>query len=79
MPRKKKQSDKKSDRKEQAKNNVKEFNESIAFKEMGINRELFREHIKLQTPTFLLKTLLLTNDKKKNDILVNTIKSEIKI
>ena len=42
---------------------------------MGINRELFKEYFNFQPPTFVLKALLLTNDKKKNNDLVNLIKS----
>ena len=71
---KKKKTDKKSDEKEPAKDNVKEFDNSIVYNKMGINRELFQECFNFQEPTFMLKDLLLTNGKKKNNDLVNVIK-----
>ena len=42
------QTDKKSDKKERAKNDVKKFSDSIIYKEMGINRKLFREYFNFQ-------------------------------
>ena len=40
-----------------------------------MNRELFQEYFKFQMPTAMLKTLYNLNDKKKSNLLVNTIKS----
>ena len=40
-----------------------------------MNRELFQEYFKFQMPTAMLKTLYNLNNKKKNYLLVNTIKS----
>ena len=40
-----------------------------------MNRELFQEYFKFQMPTIMSKTLYSLNDKKKNNLLVNTIKS----
>ena len=40
-----------------------------------MNRELFQEYFKFQMLTAMLKTLYNLNDKKKNNLLVNTIKS----
>ena len=56
---------------------VNELNELITKKETGINRELFKNYFKFQMPTAMLKTLYNLNDKKKNNLLVNTIKSSL--
>ena len=40
-----------------------------------MNRELFTEHFKFQMPTVMLKALYNTNDRKENNLIVNTIKS----
>ena len=40
-----------------------------------MNRELFQEYFKFQMLTAMLKTPYNLNDKKKNNLLVNTIKS----
>ena len=61
----KKQTEYKSDKKERAKDDVKEFSNSIFYKEKGINRELFIEYFNFQATSFILKDLLLTSDKKK--------------
>ena len=54
---------------------VNELNELITKKETRINRKLFKNYYKFRTPTSMLKTLYNLNDKKKNNLLVNTIKS----
>ena len=54
---------------------MKKFNELIFKKETDMNRELFQEYFKFQMPTIMSKTLYSLNDKKKNNLLVNTIKS----
>ena len=51
------------------------FNELIIKKETDMNKELFQEYFKFQMLTVMLKTLYSLNDKKKNNLLVNTIKS----
>ena len=55
--------------------NVNELNELIIKKETNINRELFKNYFKFQRPTALLKTSYNLNDRNKNNLLVNTIKS----
>ena len=45
---------------------------------MGINRDLFKDYFGFQAPTFMLKALLITNDKKKNNDLVNAIRNRLK-
>ena len=52
-----------------------ELNELIIKKETNINRELFKNYFKFQRPTALLKTSYNLNDRNKNNLLVNTIKS----
>ena len=54
---------------------MKKFNELIIKKETDMNREFFQEYFKFQMPTIMLKTLYSLNDKKKNNLLLNTIKS----
>ena len=73
-----KQTDRKSDKKKSAKDNVKEFSDSIAYKEMGIDRELFKEYFNFQKLNFMLRDLIHTNDKKKNNALVSVTKSWLK-
>ena len=50
------------------------FNELITEKEKEINRELFKKHFSLQISSVMLKNLYELNDRKKNNLLVNTIK-----
>ena len=57
------------------KNYVNELNELIIKLETGIERKLFKNYFKFQMSTVMLKTLYNLNDKKKNNVLVNTIKS----
>ena len=51
------------------------FNEWVNKKETGINYELFKKYFKFQRPSDMLKDLHITNDKYKNNKLVNIIKS----
>ena len=52
--------------------------ELITGEETGINRELFKNYFKFQMPTAMVKSLLYSlNDKEKNILLVNMIKSEL--
>ena len=52
-----------------------EFNEWVNKKETGTNRELFTKHFSFQRPSDMLKTVYNANDRKKNNDLVNVIKS----
>ena len=74
-----KQTNKKTDKKEPpkktAENYVKELNKLISKEETGMKRELFQKHFNIQRPIFMLKYLYRTNFKKKNNDLVNLIKS----
>ena len=54
---------------------MKEFNEFITKEETGMNRELFKIYFHFQMPTAMLKALYTLNYRKKNNQLVNTIKS----
>ena len=67
--------DKEESPKKLTKNNLSEFNKWVNKKETGINRELFQKHFKFQRSGDMLKTLYTTNDKKKNNNLVNMINS----
>ena len=51
------------------------FNKWVNKKETGINRELFKKHFNFQRPSDMLKTVYTTNTRKKNNDLVNVIKS----
>ena len=53
------------------------FNEWVSKKETSINRELFQKHFKFQRPSDMLKALYTTNDKKKNNDLVDVINSRL--
>ena len=46
-------------------------------KETGINRELFKKHFNFQRPSDMLKIVYNTNDKNKNNDLINIIKIEL--
>ena len=59
------------------KTDVNELNELITKEETDINRELFKNYFKFQMPTLMLKTLYNLNDKTKNNLLLNTIKSNL--
>ena len=52
-----------------------ELNKFIIKKETDINKELFKNYFKFETPTLMLKTLCDINDKNKNNQFVNTIKN----
>ena len=54
-----------------------ELNKSIIKEEIGINRELFEKYFNFKMPTAMLKTLYNLNDRKKNNKLVNIIKSKL--
>ena len=58
---------------------VKGFNKLINREEMGINRELFQKLFKFQSPSAILKHLYNTDSKKKNNALVDVIKSGLSV
>ena len=70
-----KKPDEKEAPKNPAKDDVSKFNEWVNKKETGINYELFKKYFKFQRPSDMLKDLYITNDKYKNNKLVNIIKS----
>ena len=72
---KEQQTSKKEPLKRPAKDGVSTFNEWVNKKETGINYELFKKYFKFQRPSDMLKDLYITNDKYKNNKLVNIIKS----
>ena len=75
----KKQSDKKLDKKEPPKKltkiDAKESNELINKEETIINRVLFQKHLIFQMPTPMLKVVYITNNRRKNEKLVNVVKN----
>ena len=60
------------------KTNVNKLNELITKEEADIDKELFKNYFNIQVPTTMLKALYNLNDKKKNNLLVNTIKSGLR-
>ena len=56
---------------------MRKFNEWVSKKETSRNRELFQKHFKFQRPSDILKALYTTNDKKKNNDLVDVINSRL--
>ena len=57
------------------KTDVNELNELIIKEETSVDRELFKNYFKSQMPGAMFKTLYNLNDRKKNNLLVNTTKS----
>ena len=51
------------------------FNKWINETEVGINRELFENHSKIQKPSSMFKYLYKTNDREENNKLVSPINS----
>ena len=51
------------------------FNEWVNRKETDINSEIFQKHFSFQRPSDMLKNVYKTNDKNKNNKLVNMITS----
>ena len=58
--------------------NANKFNEWVNKQETNINKELFKNHFSFQTPSALLKELYKTNNKEKNNKVVNVINSRLK-
>ena len=54
---------------------VNEFNKLIIKKETSIDRELFKNYFGFQAPIEMFIALCNLNDRKKNNLIVNTIKS----
>ena len=54
------------------------FNEWLNKEEIDLNEELFKEYFKIQKPSDMLMYLNKTNDKEKNNELVNVINSGLK-
>ena len=57
------------------KDDLSEFNEWVNRKETDINSELSKKHFQFRRPSYMLKVVYTTNDKKKNSKPVNVIKS----
>ena len=76
---KEQQTSKKPDKKEPpekpTKDDLNKFNKWINQNETGMNHELFKKHFDFQRPGAMLKTVYNTNDKKKNNDLVNVNES----
>ena len=70
-----KKPDKKEPPKKPTKVNRSNFNKRVNQKETGINSEIFQEYLSHQRPSDMLKDLYTTNDKYKNNGLVNVIKN----
>ena len=54
------------------------FDKWVNKQETDINNKLFKNHFSFQTPSALLKELYKTNNKEKNNKLVNVINSGLK-
>ena len=68
---------KKEPPKKPTKEELREFNEWVNKKKTGINSEIFQKYISFQRPSNMLKAVYTTNDKKKNNRLVNVIQSKL--
>ena len=70
-----KEEESEENRLEKIKDNYKKHFKYIEDKSIDINYELFKKHFNFKAPTVLAKKLCDTKDKKKNNELVNVIKS----
>ena len=70
-----KEEESEENRLEKIKDNYKKYFKYIEDKSIDINYELFKKHFNFKAPTVLAKKLCDTKDKKKNNELVNVIKS----
>ena len=68
----------KEEEEEEEISNANKFNEWVNKQETNINKELFKNHFSFQAPSALLKELYKTNNKEKNNKLVNVINSGLK-
>ena len=64
--------------KNQQKNDLITLSKHITDEEKNINEELFKKHFNFQRPSDMLMFLNKTNDKEKNNELVNVINSGLK-
>ena len=75
----KEQTSKKAEKKElpekPTKADLEEINKLVIKKETDIDRDLFKKCFNFQIPSSMLKAVYDTNDKKKNNDLINVIKS----
>ena len=67
--------ERKEEKEEKGQQTSKKLNEWVNEKEKDINSELFQEHFRHQEPSNMLRDLCRINNKKKNNDLVNLIKS----
>ena len=56
---------------------MRKFNEWVSKKETDVNSELFQKHFKFQSLSDMFKAIYTTNDRKKNDDLVDIINSRV--
>ena len=56
---------------------MRKFNEWVSKKETDVNSELFQKHFKFQSLSDMFKAIYTTNDRKKNDDLVDIINSGV--
>ena len=74
----KKQEEKQKEKQKETKDDVIALKKWIIDEEENINKELFKKYFLFQTPSALLKNLFKTNDKEKNNELVNVINHGLK-
>ena len=72
-----KQPDKNELPKKSTKDDLHKINEWVIREETDINFELFKKHFGFQKPSDVLNAVYTTNDKNKNNSLVNVIKSRL--
>ena len=70
--------EKEIEKEEERKFSVNKFNEWVNKEEASINTELFKKHFNFQRPSDMFKYLYKTNNKEKNNELVNLINSGLK-
>ena len=68
----------KEQQEEETKFNLNKFNEWVNKQETSINTEFCKKHFGIKRPSDMLKYLYQTNDKEKNNELVNMINSGLK-
>ena len=80
-----KQEEEKEEKQKETKDDAITLNKWIIAEEENINKELFTKHFKIQSPNEMFKSIYQTNDKEKNNKLVdviisglNDLKKEIK-
>ena len=73
-----KQKEKQQEKQKETKDDAIALKKWIIDEEENINKELFKKYFLFQTPSALLKNLFKTNDKEKNNELVNVINHGLK-